>query len=53
MARFWNAGHSVIFEEGVIIMKIGQMVISYILAAVSGICFVSGLAVLSDRRETS
>lgn len=31
-------------------MKFGQTVISYIFAAISGICFVSGLAVLSDDR---
>lgn len=29
-------------------MKLGQTVISYIFAAISGICFVSGLAVLSN-----
>ena len=31
-------------------MTIKQTVVSYILAAISGICFVSGLAVLSDGR---
>lgn len=31
-------------------MKIGQTIISYVFAAISGICFVSGLAVLSDDR---
>ena len=31
-------------------MTIRQTVVSYILAAISGICFVSGLAVLSDGR---
>ena len=29
-------------------MNVRQTVISYIFAAISGICFVSGLAVLSD-----
>ena len=28
-------------------MKLGQTLISYIFAAISGVCFVSGLAVLS------
>ena len=29
-------------------MNIRQTIVSYIFAAISGICFVSGLAVLSD-----
>jgi hypothetical protein len=39
--------------KGVFIMKNGIIFVSYTLAAMSGICFITGLAVLSSGRKVA
>ena len=40
-----------IFEKGMFIMTLGSVALSFGLAALSGICFVSGIAILAGGKK--